>query len=444
MWSSWVGYCFSLNYILGVGILGIPHAITRAGITSGVVILAAVSIASYLPVLWIIGAMRVHRSEQNEVVDLVQSIMGSKWKLAYKVSVGVYLFGALWSYAAVFGTSMAAHIPFLFNVNNGNSCDLYTDQSAGCRTLYSIYIAIFAVIVVPLACKDLKDQKIVQITLSIMRFLTVFFMAGSVILALSSGTRAKGSQIPKPTFDGLIAFLPIAIYSQVFHHSIPGLIRPLKNKESAPKIFAGVLLTTFLLYTLLGVSVGEYFGNLVDEACTINWANPDSPANKYISYFIVLFPAFDVISAFPINAITLANNMLSEEAAESIAPQSAGKLRFIVRVLSGLLPIAGAFAVSNLDAILKWCGFLGVMIAFVFPALLSLYSRNYSAKNSSDLILEEDSAEEALISKEKESKLSTFFDKFVNNSFVIYGTLSVSAIVIILIMIITANPHLLA
>eukprot|EP00475_Leptophrys_vorax_P030417 TRINITY_DN4554_c0_g1_i1.p1 TRINITY_DN4554_c0_g1~~TRINITY_DN4554_c0_g1_i1.p1 ORF type:complete len:531 (-),score=127.29 TRINITY_DN4554_c0_g1_i1:35-1627(-) len=398
--AAWEGYCFTLNYILGVGILGIPHALVRTGFWTGVVMMVIVSVASWIAINWILEAMaraeaivqyracavdnnhnqeigklnyRIATERKLEIVDIVDIFMGPKWKFTYQICIGIYLFGALWSYASVFGTSMASHVPFP-GIYGGHTCDLYSDSSAACRSLYIFYLCIFMVVVVPLACIDLKEQKPVQITLSLMRFLAIGCMVIS-IWSVWSSTSHPQSPAPAASIGGIISFLPVAIYSQIFHHSVPGLTNPLKKKTDAPKIYGSVMLTTCILYSVLSVTVGLYFGGSIEEACTINWTKSDAPGGQFISYFIVLFPAFDVISAFPINAITLANNIYSERTFEMVSPDSIlRKLRIPVRVLTAALPVLGAMLVSNLDEILEWCGFLGVMICFIFPGFLNLYS----------------------------------------------------------------------
>ncbi len=56
-YGSFVAYCFSLNYILGVGILSIPWGFVRAGLVLSPLVLVLVSIISYVTANWVLEAM---------------------------------------------------------------------------------------------------------------------------------------------------------------------------------------------------------------------------------------------------------------------------------------------------------------------------------------------------------------------------------------------------
>lgn len=404
LFSSFVGYCFSLNYIFGVGVLGIPYALLKAGFIQGSLMILAVTFISWMSTLWILESMeraeawtkringvRIdgvgesvpdYRVSQKkfEIVDLVKLFLGSPWNQVYRLTLAVYLSGALWSYASVFGSSFAANLPLNIpslgiQVNGGRVCDIYMESHRGCHNLYSIYLAIFALFVIPLSCKDLKDQKFVQVCLSLFRFLTIALMVGTATAALAAGE--KSSSIPESSSAGIISFLPVAVYSQLFHHSVPGLTQPLRHKAKAGKIYAMVMFSTFALYFMLSIVLGLFFGSSLEAQCTINWTKSSAPGPKWAAYIIVLFPAFDVISAFPLGAITLVNNILSEQEIIS-SPRLASHSSFVkyaLRISVAAVPIVGAFLEHDLSFILKWCGFLGVMIAFIFPSLLNLFSR---------------------------------------------------------------------
>eukprot|EP00808_Paulinella_micropora_P013904 g52622.t1 len=46
-------YAFTINYILGVGCLGIPYALSKAGLLLGSFILCVVTAFSFLTVVWV-------------------------------------------------------------------------------------------------------------------------------------------------------------------------------------------------------------------------------------------------------------------------------------------------------------------------------------------------------------------------------------------------------
>lgn len=60
------------------------------------------------------------------------------------VFVSLYLYGTEWGYAAVFGNSFASHVKPAFLEDD--------------NTRYLFFVAIFAVIVIPLSLCDLREQ----------------------------------------------------------------------------------------------------------------------------------------------------------------------------------------------------------------------------------------------------------------------------------------------
>ena len=69
--------------------------------------------------------------------------------------------GALWGYASVFSASFAANIP-IPGIHDSTTCNVDSDFD-GCSQLYRIYVGIFALIVLPLSCTELKEQRALQV-----------------------------------------------------------------------------------------------------------------------------------------------------------------------------------------------------------------------------------------------------------------------------------------
>jgi amino acid permease len=178
---------------------------------------------------------------------------------------------------------------------------------------------------------------------------------------------------------------PVAVYSQIFHHSVPGLSHPLNDKRKSPRIFSGVLATTMGLYAALGISVAAYYGAAVPQTCTLAWADytgssrgPHEEGGRpgwawFISYLVVLFPPLDIISAFPLNAITLGNNLLCAFVPDE-RKQALKRYKIPFRLLAAMPPVVGALVVRDLGVILKYTGCVGVLIAFVYPCVLTYQS----------------------------------------------------------------------
>lgn len=125
-----------------------------------------------------------------------------------------------------------------------------------------------------------------------------------------------------------------------------------------------------------------------------------------ISFFVVLFPAVDVVSAYPLFAHSLGNTIMSfafnrlpiadgstivssgnddydaddndddggvqEVEGLTVPPSWIHVLCF--RLLAAVPPIAAAIVVQDLGVIIDYTGLAAFAIAFLFPALLAKYS----------------------------------------------------------------------
>lgn len=97
-----------------------------------------------------------------EIPDLFEMFLGLAAKRIYVVLLSIYFLGTLWAYSSVFAASAAGNIP-LPGINGSKVCDVSVDKSGGCTLLYDVYLIIFACIVVPLTCLELKEQMCVQV-----------------------------------------------------------------------------------------------------------------------------------------------------------------------------------------------------------------------------------------------------------------------------------------
>lgn len=283
-----------------------------------------------------------------------------------------------------------------------------------------------------------------------------------------------GAESNAPWFrvSGLGDLIPVCIYAFIFHHSVPILAQPLRNKYTIRRVFAVAFGITCVSYVSIGFLVAYYFGSDINAQCNLNWRSyvgcmhppaaygnvtqpgvpcssvetwgpscvsvSDRPASASIVSFIVLiFPALDVLSAFPLSAITLGNNLMSaclgEAAVEppptssdpeseraalllggndadtdssannsmSGSPAKASKasamsarsffatrrvqrmlrtrrghrlVTICFRLIAAVPAVVGAAFVSNLDNILQFTGLIGIAIAFLIPAVLRVFA----------------------------------------------------------------------
>jgi hypothetical protein len=99
---------------------------------------------------------------------------------------------------------------------------------------------------------------------------------------------------------------------------------------------------------------------------------------KLIALFVVIFPSIDVASAFPLNAVTLGNNLMSAYYGTEAMPEAerSATKRGAFRLLAAVPPVIAAAAIHDLGPITAYTGLTGILIACVVPALLSYASEN--------------------------------------------------------------------
>ena len=333
-----------------------------------------------------------------EVGDLCEIFLGKQGRYAYTATICVYLYGTLWAYATVFAKAMTTHL------NIG-------------KYSYGLYLLLYAFLVVPPSLLELSEQIIVQVILSFCRILMLLLMVVTIFNAYAySDVNAfdgfdhqammEEEDVYAINVHKLYILLPIAAFANIFHHSIPGLSEPVLNKKSLSKAFCLALLISCVGYAAIGVVISTYFGSYTMVASNLNWSEYIGTSSSHsfrvlasiVSFYIVLFPAFDVASVFPLCAITLGNSMysaynsakvstslvnckhsdedftlLTQTSGDSAVDESreSKMKRKYFRLLASVPPIICAYFMSNLGQITDFTGITGFFIAFIFPAMLS-------------------------------------------------------------------------
>ena len=122
-----------------------------------------------------------------------------------------------------------------------------------------------------------------------------------------------------------------------------------------------------------------FFSFSVHVYTKVNFTQPgNSPQLRALSYYLILFPSLDVMSAYPLTVICIANNVYMALTGRDTSKMSVKRydwiLRLVLRVVIAVLPLLMAFGAANLVFILQYAGQLGFAICFLFPVVLQLRS----------------------------------------------------------------------
>jgi amino acid permease len=335
--------------------------------------------------------------KELEVTDLALEFLGHNGKVMYQAALMLLTYTGLLAYTQVFNCSFVSQLwP---------------------AAPQAVAPAIFGLVVVPLSCFDLAEQVTVQVLMSLLRFLSLgvllfgtlaafyFDPPPTPVLAPPSSFPIDyflPSSLPLANWAGFGMMITTAIFSQLFQHSVPGLIRPLsdEDKKKIPKIFKYALCTTAMIYISMGVACVAYFGDRLNESVNLNFVGfswgvqNDEVGRVYVtilSMIVVLFPALDTLSVFPLIANTLGNNLhssfpgLNNVIKGTLLSFGVGKTgennkidrKYIHkitmigwRLAAAVPPIVASFFVVDLMFSLQVAGLCGIVVALVTPALL--------------------------------------------------------------------------
>lgn len=395
-----IAYCFTLNYVIGVGALGIPLAFRSAGIITSTGITLLVGLVTAITVSWMVevsslgqaihtdrgsilsddddrfeerrwnvnpaGSAIAEFRKKLEVSALCKLILGRKGQLAFQVALLFLMYSGLWAYSSVFTASVlgVVQMPVLYSVG------------------------VFALLVIPLSTMDLTEQWLIQVVLTAMRALTFLLMILSCLVAIiidSADTTVPSSPyITDQVWYGItgIGFVfTTSTFSLLFQHSVPGLMHPLEDRPSSLRVFYSAIITCLVLYIILGLLTNLYFGGTIESSVNLNWASFTYGFSKIpiwgriLNIIIVVFPALDTLSVFPLIAVTLGNNLEFAFPSRLKSRYSSSRIKLLCRLLASIPPIICSFFEQDLGIILKISGVFAVYIALFNPSLLMYYAR---------------------------------------------------------------------
>ncbi|CAM9699999.1 unnamed protein product [Choristocarpus tenellus] len=96
----------------------------------------------------------------------------------------------------------------------------------------------------------------------------------------------------------------------------------------------------------------------------------------FVAYFIVLFPAIDVTSVYPLNVMVLASNMMAMVYNDRVdKAESDGVIVKTFRIACAAPPILCALLFRDLTRIVDYAGGMALIVALVIPGYLNHISQ---------------------------------------------------------------------
>lgn len=356
------GYAYTVNSVIGAGFLSVPWAFQRAGwllslcmqtlflavgwllsnqlleITSRVeamkqseeqgvpikpislpqVLRHGLSLRPEQPSLLPYPSPALSDTRQYDLSDIVKLLMGGYWSLIYLTCISLFLAGTLAAYVNIFGTAFGSNLPLL------DYCDYRKDYiSQKCWYQYWVYLAIFLGLMVYFTCKEFSEQIWMQLVMTCMRVVVMSSIIVTCLLSIVGQYNMTNDREYKAASPNLQNWrtvgetFPIFLFAGIYQTQYPGILSAIRKEKAVLKstLFL-VTVTLMVFYSFMGLAAA--------------FAIPDLPSNvslafqhysagqkeqpdwaKGLSILVMLFPAIDVISIFPIIGHAISDNVMS-------------------------------------------------------------------------------------------------------------------------------------
>ncbi|CAM9146857.1 unnamed protein product [Ectocarpus sp. 12 AP-2014] len=400
------GVCVAINLVMGSGFLALPAAFVATGMFLGVAVLFACMGLLRMTAMYEVETMcraeawmkanlvpLVHKQRAREgaesemrlsshafqMTEMCELFGGRMLQRAFNFMLFLYMFCALWGYGAVFGEALATYAPVPF---------------LGPVGAYRMYVVLFGMVVVPMSTLEIKEQATFQVVLTILRFVALVVMVGTILTSLHTGGEPFGpgteelvGTTPLATWRGMFKAVPAGIFALSLAATTPTIVSGLEQKHSVGNVVWTAMISAAVTYTGISFATAYYFGASVNGSCNVSWANyspkGDGPvgsllatSGRMMAYFVVLFPAMDVTSVYPLNVMVVANNMMAAVYNDHVDnAENDSVIVTTFRILCAVPPLLCALLWKDFAAIVGYAGCLTVMIAFVFPAYVNLLSK---------------------------------------------------------------------
>jgi len=337
-----------LNMVLATSPYSMPYAFMESGILLGLLIFAFSSLLAYNSAQFIvetIACVSAKNYNQNEQSDITKhsednEIQNSQFFIKYKLELFtlckafdyngnkiVTIFSMIILVLFMLGGMLVKCISSCLSLTKALSFALYgnldiINEKWG-FDVYYLSLFIFACIATGFALGNIENSKILQIFIMGIRFCILGLMILiSLYTIFSYGQLNNSIQIDSnenpdfvyADFTKISYLIGNVLFVTMLHHSVSGLIYPLRPQIKINQNFAIGFMLQFLIavtHTILGVmAFGKYKNSCEKFPCKIQEIfNMNYQGIPFLGAFIQFFPVLG-IAVFPVVAITLRNNLM--------------------------------------------------------------------------------------------------------------------------------------
>ena len=175
-------FSVTINQAIGVGFLGIPYAFQYSGILYSVILLNICCLVSfYIGTLAIELIFKENEGVRESLLEHKDNFYGHfldpVYSILYLILFWVMVLSSFVAFSLVFANSFSAHLPLPYL----KACNIEDDTSGNCIINFRIYLTVYALICYVLSIIGIKEQKLFQNILALLRFLIIAVL---IIIAL--------------------------------------------------------------------------------------------------------------------------------------------------------------------------------------------------------------------------------------------------------------------
>ncbi|XP_070159666.1 transmembrane protein 104 homolog isoform X1 [Polyergus mexicanus] len=356
-YTTWVGFTYIFNLIVGTGALTLPVVFSRAGWALGLSVILILAFISFITVTFVIETMASanaivtwrhiqHRkrvlqtigesgpsnsnsdSEDTPLVappstspehsdmsyryyvirDKIEmgqmaSIFFNRFgTILFYICFAIYLYGDLSIYGAAVAKSLAdvacTYLPKNLTCNDTipDTEPCWEDFVINRFDAYRIFLTTFVLSLGPFVFFNVQKTKYLQLLTSVMRWLAFTVM---IVYALKNlivhGPRGDP---PIANLAGVPSLFGACVYSFMCHHSLPALVSPIANKSKLNR-FLALDYTLIAFFYLLLAMTGIFAFEHLDDLYTLDFGPRGSgDCSKSNNIFILLIEYF--LALFPV------------------------------------------------------------------------------------------------------------------------------------------------
>ena len=258
-----------------------------------------------------------------------------------------------------------------------------------------MYLLIFAVVTVYLTLRGIEEQQTMQFVMSGLRFTVMVVIIVTSLADIGTERNNQDGEHNDLVWPPLVSprhighAIPILLFASTFQVQMPTISHAINNKSrNLPRVNLMAIVTCFIFYTALGIFVALAVDSVPSMASLAyrNYTGGHSRANRpawtyIIEYLIVLTPALDVVSSFPLQALGISDAFITWRFGGDMN-EIPWKSKLLLRFTVAFLPLLIAFFEFNLGTILDWVGLIGFFINQLSIPLFHMALRHMVAGES--------------------------------------------------------------